>query len=72
MAEFKLSRLKFTWKGAWSPVTQYITSDGSSLTFDLDNSLAYTNPVNMIVTVNGVRARTAAGASGAGYGGGSC
>jgi hypothetical protein len=27
MAEFKLSRLKFTWKGAWSPVTQYIKDD---------------------------------------------
>jgi hypothetical protein len=48
---------------SWStPVTQYITADGSSLTFDLDNSLAYTNPVNMIVAINGVRARTAAGA----------
>jgi hypothetical protein len=48
---------------SWSaPVTQYITVDSSSLTFDLDNSLAYTNSVNMIVTINGVRARTAAGA----------
>ena len=27
MAEFKLSRLKFTWKGAWSPVTQYVKDD---------------------------------------------
>lgn len=47
---------------SWSaPVTQYIVSDGSSLIFDLDNSLEYTNPANMIVTVNGVRARTAGG-----------
>jgi hypothetical protein len=46
---------------SWStPVTQNITADGG-LTYTLDNSLEYTNPVNMIVTVNGVRARTAAG-----------
>jgi hypothetical protein len=46
---------------SWStPVTQNITATGS-LTYTLDNSLEYTNPVNMIVTVNGVRARTAAG-----------
>jgi hypothetical protein len=48
---------------SWSaPVTQYINVTNTSLTFDLDNSLEYTNPVNMIVTINGVRARTAAGA----------
>jgi hypothetical protein len=48
---------------SWSiPITQNIIVGGPSLTFDLDNSLEYTNPVNMIVTVNGVRARTAAGA----------
>jgi hypothetical protein len=49
---------------SWStPVTQYITAPGGGIvTFDLDNSLEYTNPANMIVTVNGVRARTAAGA----------
>ena len=47
---------------SWSaPVTQYIVSDGSSLIFELDNSMAYTNPANMIVTVNGARARTAGG-----------
>ena len=47
---------------SWSaPVTQYIISDGSSLIYDLDNSLEYTNPANMIVSVNGVRARTAGG-----------
>jgi hypothetical protein len=48
---------------SWStPQTQIIVADGSSLSYDLDNSLAYTNPVALIVTVNGVRARTAAGA----------
>jgi hypothetical protein len=46
----------------WStPQTQIIVADGSSLSYDLDNSLLYTNPVALIVTVNGVRARTAAG-----------
>jgi hypothetical protein len=48
---------------SWSlPQTQIIVADGSSLSYDLDNSLSYTNPVTLIVTVNGVRARTAAGA----------
>jgi len=47
---------------SWSaPVTQYIVSDGTSLIFALDNNMAYTNPAVMIVTVNGVRARTAGG-----------
>ena len=46
---------------SWStPVTQYFVGDGS-LTFELDNSLEYTNPVNLIVMVNGIRARTSAG-----------
>jgi hypothetical protein len=46
---------------SWStPQTQIIIADGS-LTYNLDNSLEYTNPDNLIVTVNGVRARTAAG-----------
>jgi hypothetical protein len=46
---------------SWSaPVSQYIVADGS-LSFTLDNSLEYTNPANLIVTVNGDRARTAAG-----------
>jgi hypothetical protein len=46
----------------WSvPQLQTIAADGS-LTYDLDNSLIYTNPDALIVTVNGVRARTAAGA----------
>ena len=47
---------------SWSaPITQVIIGDGSTLTFDLDNSLEYTNPDNLIVTVNGLRARTSAG-----------
>jgi len=46
----------------WSTAqTQIITSDGS-LTYTLTNSLEYTNPDNLVVTVNGVRARTSAGA----------
>jgi hypothetical protein len=48
---------------SWSaPTTQYIVADGSSLIFELDNNLGYSNPANMIVEVNGVRARTAGGA----------
>jgi hypothetical protein len=48
---------------SWStPVTQYIVGETGVYTYDVDNSLEYTNPVNMIVEVNGVRARTAAGA----------
>ena len=47
---------------SWSaPVSQTIIADGSTTLFDLDNSLEYTNPANMIVTANGVRLRTAAG-----------
>jgi hypothetical protein len=47
---------------SWStPTSQVIVADGSTVLFELDNSLEYTNPANMIVTVNGVRARTAAG-----------
>ena len=46
----------------WSaPITQVILSNGSTMTYELDNSLAYTNPDNLIVTVNGLRARTSAG-----------
>jgi len=50
--------VNYSWS---SPTTQYIIADGSTTLFDLDNSMAYTNPANMIVTVNGVRARTASG-----------
>ena len=47
---------------SWStPQTQIITGTGSTLSFTLDNSLIYVNPESLIVTVNGVRARTAAG-----------
>jgi hypothetical protein len=46
---------------SWSaPQTQLIVGDGS-LSFTLDNSLEYVNPDSLIVTVNGIRARTAAG-----------
>jgi hypothetical protein len=47
---------------SWSvPQTQIITADGVSLSYNLDNSLIFTNPDCLIVTVNGARARTAAG-----------
>jgi hypothetical protein len=48
---------------SWSTAqVQTIVSPGSLLTFPLTNSLEYTNPDNLIVTVNGIRARTSAGA----------
>ena len=47
---------------SWSaPQTQLITATDSTLNFTLDNSLIFANPDSLIVTVNGVRARTAAG-----------
>ena len=47
---------------SWSaPQSQTIIGNGT-LSFNLDNSLEYVNPDSLIVTVNGVRARTAAGA----------
>ncbi|NBR26588.1 MAG: aminotransferase class V-fold PLP-dependent enzyme, partial [Micrococcales bacterium] len=47
---------------SWSaPQTQIINAIGSGLSFTLDNSLIFTNPECLIVTVNGVRARTAGG-----------
>jgi hypothetical protein len=47
---------------SWSaPQTQYITGQTSVLTYDLDNSLEYVNPNSLVVTVNGIRARTAGG-----------
>ena len=46
---------------SWStPQSQVIIANGT-LTYTLDNSLEYSNPDNLIVTVNGVRARTSAG-----------
>jgi len=47
---------------SWSaPQTQLIDGVTSVLTYTLDNNLEYVNPDSVIVTVNGVRARTAAG-----------
>lgn len=51
--------IDYSWSTA---VVQTIISPGSVLTFLLDNSLEYTNPDNLIVNVNGSRARTSAGA----------
>jgi hypothetical protein len=50
--------IDFSWS---APITQIIPGNGSTLTYALDNSLIYTNPDNLIVTVNGLRARTSAG-----------
>jgi hypothetical protein len=48
---------------SWStPLTQIIAGQTGVYSYDVNYSLEYTNPVNMIVEVNGVRARTAAGA----------
>lgn len=47
---------------SWStPITQYEIADGSTLSYVLTNSLSGTNPANIIVEKNGVRARPAAG-----------
>ena len=47
---------------SWStPVTEYFVADGS-LTYQLSNSLSGTNPANIVVERNGVRARPAEGA----------
>jgi hypothetical protein len=48
---------------SWSTAQiQTIVSPGPVLAYQLTNSLIYTNPDSLIVTVNGVRARTSAGA----------
>ena len=48
---------------SWStPQTQIISGVTGQLIYTLTNSLEYSNPDNMSVTVNGVRARTSAGA----------
>jgi hypothetical protein len=48
---------------SWSTAQiQTIVSPGPSLSYLLTNSVQYTNPDNLIVTVNGTRARTSAGA----------
>lgn len=47
---------------SWStPVKQIEIADGSTLSFTLDNNMSGTNPANLIVTKNGVRARPAEG-----------
>jgi hypothetical protein len=47
---------------SWSvPVTQYITGVTGVLEYELTNSMEYTNPDNIVVTFNGIRARTSAG-----------
>jgi hypothetical protein len=53
---------------SWStPQTQIITAT-SATSYTLDNSMAYTNPNNLIVLVNGSRARMSSGANYAGNG----
>ena len=48
---------------SWSvPVTQYLIGVTGNLEYTLTNSMEYTNPDNLVVTVNGIRARTSAGA----------
>jgi hypothetical protein len=50
-----------TLNSGWSvPQTQYVVSDGS-LSITMTNSLMGTNPANLIVTKNGVRARPSQG-----------
>lgn len=52
-----------TYNYSWSTaVIQTIITPGGVMSFTLDNSLEYTNPDNLIVMVNGSRARTSAGA----------
>jgi hypothetical protein len=47
---------------SWSvPQTQLIVAASTTLNFTLDNSLIFANPDSLIVTVNGIRARTSAG-----------
>lgn len=53
------STVDYGWSTA---VVQTIVSPGSVLSFLLENSLDYSNPDNLIVVVNGSRARTSAGA----------
>ena len=48
---------------SWSvPVTQYITGISDQYLYTLTNSMIYTNPDNVYVTIEGRRVRTAAGA----------
>jgi hypothetical protein len=52
------STVNYSW---CAPVQQLITGQSGTLIYDLTNNTGYTNPVNAIVTVDGARARTAAG-----------
>jgi hypothetical protein len=52
------STVNYSWS---TPVTQYINGQTGVLDYPLTNNLEYSNPVNLIVTVNGARARTASG-----------
>ena len=48
---------------SWSaPQTQYFVANGTNTNFALTNNLEYTNPDNVVVTVNGSRVRTAGSA----------
>ena len=48
---------------SWStPVTQYLVGATGQLEYTLTNSMEYVNPDNLVVTVNGLRARISAGA----------
>ena len=47
---------------SWSvPLQQYIVGEPATYTYALTNSLEYNNAVNAVVTVGGIRLRTAAG-----------
>lgn len=50
--------IDFSWS---APVTQQITAITGSSSYTLTNSMEYTNPVNLIVALNGVRIQSAAG-----------
>ena len=52
------STVSYSWS---TPQTQVILATTGVLTYTLTNSLEYSNPDNLVVTVNGVRARTSAG-----------
>jgi len=53
------STFNYSWS---SPQTQVIPATTGVLSYTLTNSLEYSNPDNVYVTVNGTRARTSAGA----------
>lgn len=58
----EITALGATQFGSWStPVTQYVVADGVNLNYALTNSLQGTNPANIIVEKNGIRARPAEG-----------